>query len=112
MLSQVLYGQMAFLIPVFVALSTFGGVNGILLTSSRLFWAGASEGQLPEMLAMIQVKKMTPAPSVIAVSALSLMYLCSSDINKLITYVGFATWIWPMFAVLALLVCRSLCTTI
>ena len=56
---------MAFLIPVFVALSTFGGVNGILLTSSRLFYAGACEGQMPEILSMIQVNKMTPAPAVL-----------------------------------------------
>ena len=28
-----MYGNFAFIVPIFVALSTFGGVNGILLTS-------------------------------------------------------------------------------
>ena len=69
------------------------GVNGILLTSSRLFYAGAREGQLPASLAMVQVTKMTPAPGVLIVAALSLAYLCSSDIFALINYVGFATWV-------------------
>ena len=62
--AETLYGPFAFLIPVFVAMSTFGGVNGILLTSSRLFYAGAVEGQMPEIFSMIQVNKMTPAPEV------------------------------------------------
>ena len=62
-----MYGPFAFMIPIFVAMSTFGGVNGILLTSSRLFYAGAVEGQMPEILSMIQVNKMTPAPAVLIV---------------------------------------------
>merc|ERR1719474_1286166 len=91
--AKVLYGPMAFMIPVFVAMSTFGGVNGILLTSSRLFYAGACEGQMPEILSMIQVQKNTPAPAVLIVALLSLVYLTSSNIFALINYTGFATWV-------------------
>jgi L-type amino acid transporter 8 len=97
-----LYGYMAFMIPVFVAMSTFGGVNGILLTSSRLFYAGACEGQMPEILSMIQVNKMTPAPAVLVVAFLSLVYLCSSNIFALINYTGFATWVSIGLAVFCL----------
>jgi len=96
------YGRFAFMIPVFVAMSTFGGVNGILFTSSRLFYAGACEGQMPEILSMIQVKKMTPAPAVIVVSLLSIGYLTSSDIFALINYTGFATWVSIGLAVFCL----------
>lgn len=35
MFSQRLYGIMWWIMPVFVSLSTFGGVNGILFTSAR-----------------------------------------------------------------------------
>ena len=43
---------------------------------SRLFYAGAVEGQMPEILSMIQVDKMTPAPAVlIVVSIISYIFL-------------------------------------
>lgn len=88
-----LYGWMAWIVPVFVAMSTFGGVNGILFTSSRLFYAGAEQKQMPEILAMIQVNHLTPTPAVIGMCLLSLIYLGSKDIYALINYAGFATWL-------------------
>ncbi len=38
----------------------------------RLFYAGAVEGQMPEILSMIQVKRMTPAPAVLVVVSVTL----------------------------------------
>ncbi|KAH8030341.1 hypothetical protein HPB51_006773 [Rhipicephalus microplus] len=91
--AEKLYGYMAWIVPVFVAMSTFGGVNGILFTSSRLFYAGAEHGQMPRLLCMISINRLTPSPAVLAMCLLSLVYLCSSDIFALINYVGFATWL-------------------
>jgi len=94
-----LYGYMAFIIPVSVAMSCFGGVNGILLTSSRLFYAGAVQSQMPEILSMIQVTKSTPAPAVLIVALLSLIYLTAPNIGMLIELTGFATWVFIGLAV-------------
>ena len=88
-----LYGSMAWIIPIFVALSTFGAVNGNILTTSRLFYAGAREGQMPEVLSMIQISRVTPLPSVTVITLLSLLYLMSSDIIQLINYCSFSIWL-------------------
>lgn len=48
---------------------------------------------MPEILTMIQVKRMTPTPAVLFMAFLSLAYLGSSNILALISYVGFATWL-------------------
>lgn len=58
----------------------------------RLFYAGAAQGQMPVMLTMVSARA-TPAPAVLAVALLSLLYLTVSDIFALINYVGFATWV-------------------
>ena len=107
-----LFGQWAFIIPIFVALSTFGAVNGVLLTSSRLFYSGACQGQMPKILTMVQLERSTPVPAVLIMvsdflilfskindlsffeqALLSIVYLGSSDIFALINYVGFVTWV-------------------
>ena len=63
------------------------------LLSFRLFYAGACEGQMPEILTMIQVTRLTPTPAVLCIAMLSLVYLASDNVYSLINYVGFATWV-------------------
>ena len=59
----------------------------------RLFYAGAMEGQMPEILTNIQIHRMTPVPAILFQTMLSLLYLSSSNVALLINYVGVATWL-------------------
>ena len=48
---------------------------------------------MPQALTMIQINKVTPVPSVLVITLMSLVYLSSSNIIQLMNYVGFATWL-------------------
>lgn len=91
---QKLLGVMSWIMPVAVALSTFGGVNGSLFTSSRLFFAGARGGHLPHLLAMIHLKRCTPIPALLFTCLSTLLMLCTSDTYTLINYVGFINYLF------------------
>lgn len=58
-------GFASFLMPVFVACATFGSLNGAIFASSRLFFVGARAGHLPRAISLIDVKRLTPVPSLI-----------------------------------------------
>ncbi|PSN48047.1 Y+L amino acid transporter 2 [Blattella germanica] len=98
-----MFGELRWAVPVFVALSTFGGVNGILFTSARLFLAGAQEGQLPPFFSFIHVRKCTPVPSLLFTCAMSLVMLCSSDVFELINYFSLILWLSVAASILGLL---------
>ncbi|KAJ8976042.1 hypothetical protein NQ317_014092 [Molorchus minor] len=88
-----MFGKLTWLVPVFVALSTFGGVNGILFTSARLFLTGSQEGHLPDFFSYIHVHRTTPIPSLIFTCVTSLAMLLISDIFVLINYYGQILWL-------------------
>ncbi|XP_014662104.1 PREDICTED: large neutral amino acids transporter small subunit 1-like [Priapulus caudatus] len=82
-------GSMHWTMPFFVACSTFGGVNGGIFASSRLFFVGARQGHLPDCLAMINIHNVTPLPSLIFIGTLSALMCTTSDVYTLINYTSF-----------------------
>ncbi|CAH1795816.1 unnamed protein product, partial [Owenia fusiformis] len=84
-----MFGMMAWVMPVFVACSTFGSLNGCIMSVSRLFFVGAREGQLPEALALVSLATYTPIPSLIFECVMSLLYLLVEDVFTLINMCSF-----------------------
>ncbi|KRY91828.1 Y+L amino acid transporter 1 [Trichinella pseudospiralis] len=63
--AEKVYGPAAWIMPIFVALSTIGSCNGTILTTSRLYFVGAREGQMPETMTLISMKHRTPFPATV-----------------------------------------------
>nr|XP_033334085.1 Y+L amino acid transporter 2 [Megalopta genalis] len=98
-----LLGAMAWIIPVMVAISAFGGLSVHIMTSSRLCFVGARNGHLPSMLGHINVSRFTPTPALLFLCILSLIMLCTSDISVLITYCSIVETFFIMLSVAGVL---------
>ncbi|XP_023646118.1 asc-type amino acid transporter 1 [Paramormyrops kingsleyae] len=88
-----LLGVFSSIMPISVALSTFGGINGYLFTSSRLCFSGAREGHLPSLLAMIHLKHCTPIPALMLCCSATIIILCIGETHNLINYVSFINYL-------------------
>ncbi|XP_064608539.1 large neutral amino acids transporter small subunit 1-like [Liolophura sinensis] len=82
-------GVMTWAMPILIALSVCGMINGTALSMSRLFWVGAREGHFPAPMSMINMKQLTPMPSLLVILILSLLMQSSNDIFYLIEMEGF-----------------------
>lgn len=101
------YGIFAWIMPVLVAFSCFGTVNGVMLTSSRLFFVAGRHQHMPWVLSFINPYLNTPIPAVLFTALLSGCYLLLSDnIYTLINYVQIVNWLAIGIATLGLLYLR------
>ncbi|KAL7648919.1 UNVERIFIED_CONTAM: hypothetical protein RMT77_000854 [Armadillidium vulgare] len=96
-------GSFSWIIPVFVACSTFGCLNGAIFSSSRLYYVGARDGHLPDSLGLINIKAFTPVPALVFLGLLTIIMLLTSDVQMLINYVSFSEAIFIFLSVTALL---------
>ncbi|XP_063909553.1 Y+L amino acid transporter 2 [Zophobas morio] len=99
-------GKAAWIIPVMVAISAFGGLSVHIMTSSRMLYVGARNGHFPTFLSHLNIKKFTPMPSLVFLNILSLFMLCTNDIHTLITYCTVVESFFVMLSVSGLLYLR------
>lgn len=98
---------MKFLIPLGVALSTFGCALSIQFSVTRLCYVAAREGHMLQALSYIHTRRLTPAPAVLLQGLLTLVFVVVGDIASLIDFVSFLIWIFYGLAMAALLVMRK-----
>nr|CAX69456.1 L-amino acid transporter, LAT family [Schistosoma japonicum] len=104
--SKKMYGVMWWIMPIFVACSTFGGVNGTVLTTSRIFFVASQLNQMPSFISYLQMDRITPIPAVLFTCIISVIYLLPGDIETLINYTGFVQILATGICVLIVVIFR------
>jgi len=104
--AEAVIGPAAWLIPLAVAMSTFGAANGSLFASGRLPYAAAREGHMVEILSMVHIKRSTPLPSLVFTCIIALIMIIPGDIGSLIDFFSFAVWLFYGLTMATLLILR------
>jgi APA family basic amino acid/polyamine antiporter len=101
------FGQRAAsLVALLVVVSTFGSINGIVLTASRLGFAMANDGVFLRFFSRVTPRFETPARSIVALIGGALLYVLVADFRNLLAFFSFNVWIFYATTAVALLVLR------
>ena len=87
-------------------ISIFAALNGSILTGSRVPYAMARDGLFFKSIGEVHPKYYTPANSIIALTAWSMLLILSGGYDQLFTYVIFASWILYGMATASVIVLR------
>nr|CAD7258620.1 unnamed protein product [Timema shepardi] len=100
-------GPMSFVIPLGVALSTFGCALSVQFGVTRLLYVAGREGHMLEMFSFIHMRRLTPAPAVAMQGVLTLLFIVAGNITALIDFASFLVWFFYGLAMVALIVMRK-----
>lgn len=89
-----------------ILVAMFSASNGLILTTSRLYFAMARDGLFFARLAELHPRRGTPAVAVTAMSVWAAVLALSGTFEVLLTYVVFAGWIFYGLGAASLLVLR------
>jgi APA family basic amino acid/polyamine antiporter len=94
------------LISMAVVISTFGGINTLLLTYPRIQYAMAKDGLFFEWMGSIHPRFRTPARSILTQGALAASFALSGTYEQILGYIAFCQYLFLALAVVGLMVLR------
>ena len=66
-------------------------MNGQVLGNSRVYFQCACDGCLPLVVAMISYQRLTPAPALMIIAVLAIIFLCFFEVFVLTNNYGFVS---------------------
>ena len=94
------------IIPLFVAISTFGALNSSFFGASRIILSSARDGLLPDALSGVHRTCKTPNPAVLLLASLSIVFILIGDVDELIDGVSTGVWLFYGIAIAGILIMR------
>ncbi len=95
--AQLLFGAAGVVaVSAAVAISTFGTLNGSMMTAPRIFYALADDGLFPSVIARVDPKTGAPAPAILLTAALGMVFVLVRSFSQLADQ--FVIGIWPFYA--------------
>ena len=79
-----------------IAVSTFGTLNGSMMTAPRIFFAAAEDGLMPRFIARVDPKNHAPTAAVVLMTVMGMMFILVRTFTALADQ--FIIGIWPFYA--------------
>jgi len=79
-----------------IAVSTFGTLNGSMMTAPRIFFAAAEDGLLPKAIARVDPGTSAPTGAVVLMGVMGIIFILIRRFTELADQ--FIIGIWPFYA--------------
>src|SRR6059036_1800515 len=79
-----------------IAVSTFGTLNGSMMTAPRIFFAAAEDGLMPRFIARVDPKNHAPTAAVVLMTVMGMIFILVRTFTALADQ--FIIGIWPFYA--------------
>jgi amino acid transporter len=79
-----------------IAVSTFGTLNGSMMTAPRIFFAAAEDGLIPKAIARVDPRTHAPTAAVLLMTVMGMIFILIRTFTELADQ--FIIGIWPFYA--------------